>query len=391
MEQTFNGSTGGILPAVLESEQGAVPPTMSPIINSTAAQVGLSTNYSMQQRGFTADIVCRFQNLTNETTPDLTLSTGDVGEQLVDMHLNTLCPNSPRVAANATRVLVSPSEMTNGTLNFLALLVCSPRAENYTFIVVGSGAYDWVHTTVCTAAPQLTTVTVEYGATINVSRVMDITPQDIDAPASISGAMNIANMFTAAQALESNAIGTQWMLINSKPGKGSDTTLRIIEQYLKGVFEYSGSVLRACIPGLNVSFPNGLPANMVVPTNGTFRTETFGWTYNNRATQWVLLPGTFLMVTTIILVIVAVSRDPGDVSRNSGLFDPTNPLHLMSAAVAGGLTFRGQERQEHKELRVVLTFIPGRGPALVRADNYKPLHSGSLTPRSPYGDGDAEI
>lgn len=55
-------------------------------------------------------------------------------------------------------------------------------------------------------------------------------------------------------------------------------------------------------------------------------------------------------------------------------FDPSNPLHLMAAAGAGGLNnafrgFRERDIDDGAKLTVVLGSVPGRGPALVRADD----------------------
>jgi hypothetical protein len=89
---------------------------------------------------------------------------------------------------------------------------------------------------------------------------------------------------------------------------------------------------------------------------------------------------------------VALYRHVGDIPQESNQFDPSDPLHLMAAAAAGGLnnTFNGLSQKDMKEgekLEVLLGSISGRGPALVRADRYRPVFSDAFSPRSAYDDG----
>lgn len=130
------------------------------------------------------------------------------------------------------------------------------------------------------------------------------------------------------------------------------------------------------------------------PINGTFRTETLGWTYVSQTTRWALVPGTLIAFATILIVSVALYRHVGNIPREPNQFDPSDPLHLMAAASAGGLNdaFRGlsgKDIQEGEKLDVVLGSLPGRGTALVRADQYKPIFSNPFSPGSAY-DGAAD-
>lgn len=399
MDQTFNGSTGGILPASLKDVNTSTWFTSSNTttilprtkMDSSSRVDGLSANYSMEQQGFTANVSCHFQNLTNETIPDLTLSQDTVANwtrlssaqvPVTFMAVSTLCPEI--TLKNLTYAYLEPDS--NGTLHYLSFIACTPGDSNFTFILAGDGIYGWLSGSVCTVVPQVTTVSVDYGASINARQPSKRILQDIRDPAGISAMQSISWMFFYAQAPLSNAIGDQLASLAIP----DDKTSELIEQYFTGAIEYSASVFRACLSGTNATFSDGVPANMSIPTHGTFNTETVGWAYKGRETQWILLPGTFIALATVVVVLVALVRHPGSIPRESGPFDPSDPLHLMAAAAAGGLhdTFHSLETDELKErekLNVVLTSIPGRGPALVRAEEYQPIFSDAFSPRSPYG------
>ncbi|KAJ7088051.1 hypothetical protein B0H15DRAFT_982632 [Mycena belliarum] len=394
MDQTFNGSTGGILPASLKDVNTSTWFTSSNTttilprtkMDSSSRVDGLSANYSMEQQGFTANVSCHFQNLTNETIPDLTLSQDTVANwtrlssaqvPVTFMAVSTLCPEI--TLKNLTYAYLEPDS--NGTLHYLSFIACTPGDSNFR-----DGIYGWLSGSVCTVVPQVTTVSVDYGASINARQPSKRILQDIRDPAGISAMQSISWMFFYAQAPLSNAIGDQLASLAIP----DDKTSELIEQYFTGAIEYSASVFRACLSGTNATFSDGVPANMSIPTHGTFNTETVGWAYKGRETQWILLPGTFIALATVVVVLVALVRHPGSIPRESGPFDPSDPLHLMAAAAAGGLhdTFHSLETDELKErekLNVVLTSIPGRGPALVRAEEYQPIFSDAFSPRSPYG------
>jgi hypothetical protein len=107
---------------------------------------------------------------------------------------------------------------------------------------------------------------------------------------------------------------------------------------------------------------------------GMHATESRGWAAITGSTVWVLLPGTFVALATICVVLTAVIRHDGALPSHP--FDPSNPLHLIAVAAAGGLgnAFRGIEEKELSEAqrtKVVLGWVPGQGPALVRTNEYE--------------------
>jgi hypothetical protein len=106
---------------------------------------------------------------------------------------------------------------------------------------------------------------------------------------------------------------------------------------------------------------------MSIPSEGVFHSEFAGWTHVSSATFWVLLPGTFVAISTILIVLVAVAHHAGDPEGEP--FDPTNAMHLVSASAAGGLdkVFTDANASGIKAVEgvnIVLEAVDGCRPAL---------------------------
>ncbi|KAJ7441104.1 hypothetical protein FB451DRAFT_1191158 [Mycena latifolia] len=83
---------------------------------------------------------------------------------------------------------------------------------------------------------------------------------------------------------------------------------------------------------------------MSILTYGTFRTETLGSTHASTTMQWILLPGTFIAIAIIVLVLVALHHHPADIHGGGpGPFNLSNPLHLIASA-AGSQYTAGRRR-----------------------------------------------
>jgi hypothetical protein len=95
-----------------------------------------------------------------------------------------------------------------------------------------------------------------------------------------------------------------------------------------------------------------------------------GWKRWSETESWILLPGTFVALTTIVIVLVAVGKHAGGVPQAP--FDPSNVEHLIAHSVAGDLgnIYKGTKEEDIRRAertQVVLGNIPGRGLALLRA------------------------
>ncbi|KAJ7805048.1 hypothetical protein B0H13DRAFT_2489521, partial [Mycena leptocephala] len=130
-------------------------------------------------------------------------------------------------------------------------------------------------------------------------------------------------------------------------------------------------VFRACLSAKNNGiFPDGVPANMSIPTKGVSRVQFVGWVlYDANTTFLFLIPGTLVAIATICLMLVTVAHHAADPKGEP--FDPANTLELLSASAAGGLSdvFSGTNAdhgREANDVNVVIGTIAGRGTALKR-------------------------
>ncbi|KAF7371623.1 Protein arginine N-methyltransferase [Mycena venus] len=377
MDQTFNVSTGGILPAYLNPFDVSAWFTDRSILPATTRSVdphpiyGFSQNYSMVQQGYTADVSCSFRNLTNETTPAIFLPTYAVeGFDAEYFGMYSSCDMTLHNLKSTAAILI-----TDGPAPGLLLaIICG--TSNYTVIILTNGIYDWLPMTVCSIAPKITTVHADYTSTINTTVDPNgVVVSDSNGWPSLFAMTTLGSMAIGSQSLSHNVVGSHLSSIKAESKWNTDHMLEAVAEYIKGTVEYSGSVFRACF-SVNTTFDDGVPSNITIPTYGMLHTETFGWDYASQSTCWVLVPGTLIALATIVVVGMALYRDVGNVTRATGQFDPSDPLRLIAAAAAGGLNnaFTGlgeKDIEEGEKLDVVLGSIPGRGPALLRADRYR--------------------
>ncbi|KAJ6484421.1 hypothetical protein C8R47DRAFT_1131333 [Mycena vitilis] len=386
LNQAFNRSTGGVLPALLHSldvsaltvyNSSSIPATVHPMSSPPGT---FSSNYSLDQQGFTVDVSCSFQNLANFTAPSLTFSTFDVAFQgaynITFSSISSTCdaPAGTTRMMQVMLILCKPD-------NYSAYTRLSPAA-----ILTFNGRYGGFPTTVCSVVPKITRLHANYASLIDTELDSGSTViQDPDGPTAYVAMQNVFNAVALGQSIEVNELGDR-LTAMIQPNSPQDALKPLLEAYIQGSAEYTASIFRACLMA-NTTFSGGVPSNMTVPIHGTLRTETMGWTYVSGTTRWVLIPGTVIALATVCVVAAALYRHVGEIPEESDQFDLSDPMHLMAAASAGGLNnaFKGLSRKDMKEgekLNVVLGSIPGRGPALVRADEYRPVFSDAFSPRS---------
>ncbi|KAJ7610706.1 hypothetical protein DFH06DRAFT_1345817 [Mycena polygramma] len=399
--QSFNASTHGILPATLNNDSALS------LLSSTLAQSigprhrGISGSYSMTQQGFTASVSCSPQNLTKTTSPPVELANFSSPTNAVwgeSLEAGVSIPNITYVVTSAT-CAGGPFEVNNtqffvsseGGHGYMWAIGCypTPDVSNYTLILQGSEDYTDITSqwfTVCQIAPATSVVRVDYADdAAGISGTLEsLGPPLADASGFAGGfPMNIfyALVFTQQSPL-GNGLGDQLLRLLKIPGAHHPAA--IVEQYVQGAWEYSGTALRQC---LGEHFGPVLPTNISVPNNGTWTTQTLGWKrFSTGTTLWIVIPGLFMACSTVALVLVAVYRHGGEMQTHTTTFDPSDPLHLIAAAAAGGLnnvfrSLRNKDIDEGGKTKVVLGSVPGRGPALVRADEYAPLSA--ATPLTP--------
>ncbi|KAJ6530548.1 hypothetical protein B0H19DRAFT_1273561 [Mycena capillaripes] len=373
MGRNFNTLTAGVYPlSMFDVDASSLFPGMTTIPGTLApAGVipdGFSHTYSMMQQDFTADVSCTYSNDTTPVQADVMRGSGDE-DQILYLTMDSDCAVPQGSDLDTIGVYIG-----NGTHSLL--MVACGTGGNYTLAFSSSPitAVIGEYPITCTFTPHITTVKVDYPS-INISSAAILTKTndtgailDGDGPASLSALYTLRRTFYYGQGSESNRIHEQFVnLIGQNPTP--ETVLRSMEEYIRGVAEYSGTVLRACLSGRNGTLPDGAPANMTTRTTGMLYTQTIGWNRWSAREYWILLPGTLVALSTIIIVLVAIRKHAGETPRAP--FNPSNIVHLIALSVAGDLRdrFTGTEEEDLRRaesLEVVLGHIPGQGPALLR-------------------------
>ncbi|KAJ6477226.1 hypothetical protein DFH09DRAFT_1467888 [Mycena vulgaris] len=368
MDKTFNIRTVGVLPLsdydINASSWFGGNNSIPAALDHAHLPDGLESSYMLTQQGFTAYVDCHFQNLTADTTPSGTLWNDTVKDWSSGL----------KNVADITY-----SEFTSDCVesNYVLAIACLGDT-NYALMFQSAGKYDFMNNMVCTVAPQITTVNVKYGDTQSAGTIgtdaldHEVVAEPVGRPAGLSAMRTIVNMVFFSQAISTNIVGDELDSSISKTD-GLDyqdkTILTYTEEYLSAVAEYSGSILRACLSATNLIFADGVPANMTVPIDGLFSTQTVGWLHASATTFWVQIPGTLVALITILVVLAAVAQHHGDSIGKP--FDPSNAMHLLAASAAGGLqdVFNGTEEkdiQAVEDVNIILSSLPGRGLALFK-------------------------
>ncbi|KAJ7761853.1 hypothetical protein B0H14DRAFT_3895622 [Mycena olivaceomarginata] len=164
---------------------------------------------------------------------------------------------------------------------------CEQNADSYhspTLVFVPDDMYvPW-----STSEAAKTSTRALYAPSRHKSRILDTAVESLDAIADMDGAARIFAVYSVGL-----------MMTMAQDTQGS-VDVNIMEIYLKGVIEYSGTVLRTCLSanGEIVGQVDAVDfANMSLPMGGMYHTQTMGWAYSSGATRWVLVPGTLIALS----------------------------------------------------------------------------------------------
>ncbi|KAJ7859793.1 hypothetical protein B0H14DRAFT_2576958 [Mycena olivaceomarginata] len=377
---TFNVSTAGIFPLTptdvdargrwfVGTPATYVPKSLWPIQDLPEGL--LSPTYSMMQQGFTADVSCEYRELNANTTPSLFFLSDETNEwrsgsttPLINFsEMNSDCVVPVGSGLNDTTVY------TTGDPNIVLMIACGGvSAEPYKVALIfqGFGMYQFLNTTVCTFNPKITRVQVDYADTgINSTQFTESAIADAG-PAGLSAVTTIYEMVLFAQAMFTNVVGDEVNSLVVDP-EAQDDFLRAMEEYIRGVAEYSASVFRACLTVKNGTFVDGVPADMRILSEGVLQGKIVGWKRITASTFYVMIPGTIVAIVTIYIMLVTLVNHAGDPEGDP--FDPADPMHLVSVSAAGGLTnvFTGTEETDIRaaeSVKVVLHTIEGGAPVM---------------------------
>ncbi|KAJ7702771.1 hypothetical protein B0H17DRAFT_1127712 [Mycena rosella] len=405
MDQTFNISTSGILPATTINVDAAarwfpdittIPSTMRGLEDLPD---GLSADYSMDQQGPVFRICAWDRKLMRSRIfrrRNLRLQKSHRRHHAITAPCNRYREGLEfaEFKSNGNYYILSNYLRLSGTCkfpmgkpNYLIMIACPQPADNYSelfafnknsLIFSSAGLYS-TPTIVCSLSPKITKLNVYYTESVITPTEYLAEPiPDPDGPAGLSAVATIRNMLFFGQASSSNAMGDEiHSLLTDLPFEKWDADTLVLANTVAPYVNIAGpsivphivlsQIFRACLSGINGTFPDGLPADMTIPTSGTVLTQTMGWTRFSASALLFLLPGTLVALATIIVVVVALAEHAGDLPEH--VFDPSDALHLVTAAAAGGLSgaFTGtsdEEIEAAERMIIVLGAIPGRGPAL---------------------------
>ncbi|KAG1869366.1 hypothetical protein DFJ58DRAFT_61626 [Suillus subalutaceus] len=347
---------------------------------------GFSRNYSMSQQGLTADVSCR--PIDSNQTQYL----WDTNNSYV-IYSNAAASSSNNsitglrlwnIAANCgTNTLITYEYVTmvdaNGNTSssgsgFLPSIVCpGPVDMNQTYtsfaiLTQGFYKYGFLQASVCEVVPLLTTVLADYSDEEISVEVISSTPFQPENAALLSFIASVVKFQSInSQGLTSSTIGdTLYSVYSSTTNESIDNGLNDtqlyfeLEDYWRGVVEFSATFLRSGFMATG-SFPNNeIPNNLSSQVTGTMFVSTIGWI------RWPKNSPTYLLATIPLTIITTLTffsalysileawKEHQDrlVVQKEGQehamyqehlrhrrahFDVSNTLHLIMACAAGSL------------------------------------------------------
>ncbi|KAF9237754.1 hypothetical protein BU15DRAFT_48369 [Melanogaster broomeanus] len=377
----YNTSTGGVLPAIRDyagSTQNPGPDgarlsfaggrvltntTLHPAMSEAGAAqwLGIQRNFSVYQQGLTAEVTCipasesQYQlNLVNNYTSSLMPSQGQdyyVWGWDSTANCNGSSPSIQQYVtlANSTN---QPDEQGSG---FLPAVVC-PGQRNATnqsfqkFVIATQGyyKYSFLPSTVCEVTPFLTTVLVSYSSEIvEASGIVENRTLDSSNSELLLFLAGVANYEARqAQGTTTNSIGDALFSIYSSTAdvaspilNGTQQVYAELENYWRGVVEFSATFLRSGYSAYGAFESDTIPSNMTAPINGTMLMLTMGWADRGGLYFLSVLPLCLVTILTILTGAYSITKLWGE-RRNIQTqtpFDVSDTLHLVTACAAGGL------------------------------------------------------
>ncbi|KAJ7630238.1 hypothetical protein FB45DRAFT_1058278 [Roridomyces roridus] len=374
------GTTGGVLPIFYEPNR----PTNGLVTSNTGPlpSIGSSFNMSMKQQGLIADVTCQAKQLNANTDPAVNRAVMPVANVTINnatleynvVSVSTVCPNGQAIWQDM--MSSSPSLDSVAAMSCYSPADSPPNATTYSVIIDGRGKYAYGDgSLVCTVTPKTLDYIVTYTTEGYVYKNLDLEPTDPHVqPAqpwlSYAIARSIEQAFLYAQSGTSgNVIGDTLVMVFDEQ-QGNLDYADLMEAYLQGVVSFTGTAIKTLLAASNGPWgAQGPPANLKLerPIDGFALTTSVGWQYKEGARNYLmLLPILFIALVSILFVLIAEYQTGfrGMPSGHAG-FDPGNPLHLMAAASAGGMSeaFRGlseEDIEDGKDRRLQLAHVDGR-------------------------------
>ncbi|KAJ7342990.1 hypothetical protein DFH08DRAFT_963010 [Mycena albidolilacea] len=146
--------------------------------------------------------------------------------------------------------------------NYLSMIACLSQ-NDYSAWFGRDGLYQFMKMIFCSLSPKITNTSVTYSDVINVAidTYSGGVAADVSRPTTFSAVTALYDMVYFSRAIVSNSMEDKVRaLIQEVDGDTftDNTTLRVMEEYIRGVTEYSASVLRACLSS-STDFSDALP------------------------------------------------------------------------------------------------------------------------------------
>ncbi|KAI9568245.1 hypothetical protein HD554DRAFT_786849 [Boletus coccyginus] len=401
----YNISTGGILPAApgyggitepasdsgtgLAFAGGLVPTHLDVNFPNGYARQGLYNEFTLQQQGLTANVTCHRtnrsageMNLNSSFLPiSVPLANGTTDYWLWAWNITGDCgeaqgrPSQQQYVTKSNSSTVPQASM-NG---FISSLVCPYPLrqtgfswEHFTVTTSASWKYDFIPLTVCAIDPLVTTSLVSYShGTINTTVLGSRSLGSNNSNLTQFLAAVIHRQSRTTQGLTTNSIGDALYSIyvsasnnSTNPDDVTNLLLKELEQYWRGVIEFSGTFLRSAFS----VYPLTVPTEARIRLTGYETITTMGWYRQEEIWAYTIIPITAVALTMYAAVAYTLWHIfTGRSAEPFTMFDPSNPIHVIMVSSArdpddskGNLDdwLRGFEdggMDNNEELRVQLT------------------------------------
>jgi len=371
---SYLNSTHGIMPAIFHSNpdtsQSPNPTVIPPMTQiegwNWQNQFKLEdfpVSFDMTQQGFTANVQCAARELNGSTTPSLELASQSdevFGRAIYLSSMSLGCGEG--VAANITTEPLLTSADNDAVLGASCPVIEVEGRQHWDIVLAGTGEYDFMGTTVCSLWPTSIMVNTSYNEAATFFNSSFPSFINASAPWNAADAPWVGqftvDMFLSALALAQSTAGntvgdTVAAFLDQVPagnGTEADTVSRILEAYVRGVLEFSVTLLRTAYTASGNNLYPGpsseIPENMRAAVTGLYKTETLGFQQEKGTAEGIFIPPTCVLLASIAIAALALAQSRSAVEPDEARdFDPANALHLMAAAAAGGLQYPATPRE----------------------------------------------
>ncbi|KAF9235411.1 hypothetical protein BU15DRAFT_64858 [Melanogaster broomeanus] len=305
---------------------------------------GIQTNYTVDQQGITAVITCQAAdnntlnlnlNLSNLNTTVTMYAPGSSSASTLVLWNSTAQCNAKYV----TSTNASDQADSSGT-GFLPTVLCPAHingSDAYSKFVIatqGFDKYDFLPSTVCERVNYIN------GGIIDASQILSQQSFSSNDTGLLFYLASVANYHARnAQGLANNFIGDTLYAVYSgqygAPIGGNESRVYMeLEDYWRGVIEFSATFLRAGYSADGAFVGGVIPSNMTVSYNGTMSILTVGWSNRGAIYIFSVLPLGIVTFLTMIAAAYSVYKSwkyPGEQTS----FDISDMLHLIMASAHG--------------------------------------------------------